>query len=102
MKGKLIGVARKSGVFRPKDKNEDMKYDNLMLYVLERIEEKSDPSDSFIGEGYYLQVIKLKMETAQQHLSVPVQYVADLNQYIGTEVEYYYNKFGNVDRVDFC
>lgn len=99
MKGKLIGVMHKSGVFKPKDKNEEIKYDNLVFFALEKLAESSDPDNFSEGEGYYLHTFKVKCDKVDQICDYPVKHLSDFDQFKGAVIEWSYNKFGNVENI---
>lgn len=101
MKGKFIGAMRKSGTFKPKDQENEVKYDNLMIYALERLPENNDPNNMQIGEGYYLQVLKIKWSNVPNLVDFPINKLEDLFQFKGCDIEWFYNQFGNVDLVKF-
>ena len=99
MKGKLIGVMQKSGTFKPKDGGDPIKYDNVVLYALERLAESSDPDNKAVGEGYYLHTLKIKSSNVNQVIDYPVSTLSDFEQFKGCQIEWFYNQFGNIDSV---
>lgn len=104
MNGKLVGYYRSSGTFTPKpDKNnpypQPMEYDNLVLQFMSELDSYSKDGNTIEGKRLRFTEVKLKMKYVQDKIALPVQRVADFEDYLNQPFEWFFNEFGNVERV---
>jgi len=99
MKGTLIGYYRKYGEFTPKDSKESMQFDNVVLQFTTPLE--NGTRNNVTTEGKPLKITEMKFKLSYFHDSVdlPIQRLAELDDYLGKEFEWYYNEFGRPDKV---
>ena len=87
MNGKLVGYYRSSGTFTPKpDKNnpypQPMDYDNLVLQFISELDSYSKDGNTIEGKRLRFTEVKLKMKFVQDKIALPVQRVADFEDYL--------------------
>lgn len=99
MKGKLIGYYRKYGDFQPKDQASPLHFDNVVLQFTTLLETGSKNSVTLEGRPLKITEMKFKLESFHDSVDLPIQRIADLDDYMGKEFEWYYNEFGRAEKV---
>lgn len=85
MKVQVLGVERRTGVFKPKDRpGTEYNYDNLMLHEVHR---------SIKVTGNATGTVKLKMEEAAQLIA---EVGGDPAALVGKTVDFEFDRFGKV------
>lgn len=105
MNGKLVGYYRSSGTFTPKPdaKNPNpapMDYDNLVLQFMSELDNYSKDGYTIEGKRLRFTELKLKMKFVQDKVALPVQRVSDFDDYLNKPFQWFFNEFGNIERVE--
>lgn len=98
MKGVLIGACHKSGEFTD-DNGRNVPYDNLVLYLQKPIENSNADDRYCEGVGFTTVEAKTPWENFSNVFENAVSSLDELENYVGTEVNYFFNDKKKLDTV---
>ena len=98
MKGILIGAMHKKGKFTD-EAGELIPYDNLVLLLQKPIEFNDDDNRYCTGVGFMIAEAKCPWERFSDIFEDRVTSLDKLENYIGTEVSYFFNDKKKLDTV---
>lgn len=100
MTGKLIGYYRSYGKFKPDDKPDEIEFDNIVLQFLSELPDEHKKNQTIEGKRFKYTELKMKLKYFHDKVSLDVDRVSELEDYIGRPFEWSYNEYGNVFKVD--
>ena len=94
----ILGMEVRAGKFKAKDTGTEIAYNNLVLHVMG--EDFGDSKDCFRC-GSPVETLKVKND--EEHIKSTfgkVPTADEMKSYIGQYINVYYNKYGNLDKVE--
>lgn len=100
MKGILIGAVHKSGVFED-SKGQTLEYDNLELTLARDVEYVSQADRTVVGVGQVTTIAKCAFENLSNVFGDTIKSIEDFGDYLGSEVNCYFDDKKKLDMVVF-
>ena len=100
MTGKLIGYYRSYGKFKPDDKPDEIEFDNIVLQFLSELPDVHKDNSHVEGKRVKYSELKMKLKYFHDKVGLDVGRVSELEDHIGKPFQWFFNEFGNIDRVD--
>lgn len=99
MKGILIGAMHKVGSFVPEGENTKRDYDNLILLLQKPMEQVNEADRTVVGIGFMTVEAKAPWSHFKEIFGGKVDSLKALNDFIGTEVNYFFDDKKRLDTV---